>query len=226
MPTPQPTPPPTAADLTEGSWRRRIAALARLPLGEPVPAELLPALVELLAAPDSAQREAAVAAVVRAGAPAVPLLVESLTNQPPEQADSRRAMVVALGRLGALAAPAVPLLGTLLDDPWLGPCVESALAAIAEERAGRNGWVHLVVAAALMVVCVSLGWVSSGSFDPLLAAAAVVGWSVAIGLLWTRPGPAAWVVLFAVGVTVALAATVVDGVSHFFADVAAVLIPR
>src|SRR5690349_11509015 len=82
----------TVAGLTEGQWPARFEALARLPADERVPAELHGAVAGLLAAPEAEQRAAAVAAVARVGAPAVPLLLAMLADEP-HDADTRRAVV-------------------------------------------------------------------------------------------------------------------------------------
>src|SRR5207245_2898929 len=103
----------TVADLSEGDWPSRLGALARLPKEGPIPAQLHAALVGLLAAPGSGQRRFVVSLLARIGAPVVPLLLAVLTDGPSDGEDERRAVVVALGRLGPAARASVPALRKL-----------------------------------------------------------------------------------------------------------------
>lgn len=207
-----PPPPPVGpADLSEGDWPSRLAALRRLPAGSPIPPDLHPALVALLAAPEAEQRAAAVEAVARAGPPIVPLLVAALTRDPPDAAEARRAAVVALGWLGPAARPAVALLRSLASDPWLGPCVGPALAHIRPR--GRFGGAGVLVASAAAAGAATL--FASGGVAPVAAVAGVVAACVAAGVWWCRPGPAVWVL----GVGVGAAALVGGWAGGFLPDV-------
>jgi hypothetical protein len=209
----------TGAELTEGKWQARFKALARLPAGKRVPAELHAAVVGLLAAPEAEQRTAVVAVVARVGAPAVPLLLAMLADES-HDADTRRAVVVALAQLGPTAKPAAPALRELVEDPWLGPCARGALAAIAPRRS------HLPLLCAALAFAALVGALLTASPDDLgivAGAVAVVAVCVAIGIWWTRPGFAGLVWAYAVGMAVAAAVLVTGTVTGAFAEVARAL---
>ena len=140
----------TSAHLSEGTWSERFAALARVTADEPVPAELHPALVGLLAAPEADQRAGAVAVAARAGAPIVPLLLAVLADEASEP-DAQRAAVVALGRLGPSAHAAAWVLLDLVDDPRLGSCARAALDAVEPPQRGGFQLLCVVVAIAALV---------------------------------------------------------------------------
>lgn len=198
------SPPLTVADLADGDWPSRIGALARLPTDGPIPVEFHSAVVGLLNAPESQQRETVVAVVARIGAPAVPLLMGVLADGPPEGDECRRAAVVALGRIGPAAKPAMALLRELTNDAWLGVCAHAALELI--EPAPRPRWLHTLLAALLAVV-LSVAVVARPPIDGglLLAVVLVVVACLAVGVWWTRPGPVSWVMVFIVGVAVVIA---------------------
>jgi hypothetical protein len=211
--------PVTVAELTEGEWHSRCEALARLPANERVPAKLHAAVVGLLAAPEAEQRTVAVLAVARVRSPAVPLLLALLADES-QAADTRRAVVVALGQLGPVALPSVPRLVELVEDPWLGPCVRAALAAIAPRR---THFPLLCSALAFAALVGALLIASPAGFSMVAGAVAVVAVCVAIGVWWTRPGFAGLVWAVAVGMAVAAAVLVTGSTTGVFAEVARVL---
>ena len=209
----------TVAELTEGEWPARFEALARLPADERVPAGLRAAIVGLLAAPEAEQRTAAVAVVARVRTPAVPLLLAMLADEA-HDADTRRAVVVALAQLGPAARPAVPVLLELVEDPWLGPCARGALAAISP----RRSHVPLLCAAlAFAALVAALLTAPPAGFGMVAGAVAVVAVCVAIGLWWTRPGAAGLVWVLAVGFAVAAAVLITGTATGVFGEVARVL---
>jgi HEAT repeat protein len=135
----------------------RAAAFAELPIDEPVPPELHPSLIGLLAAPEAEQRAEAVAVVARAGAPIVPLLLAVLADEG-AGTDARRAAVLALGELGPSAHAAAWVLLDLADDPELGACARSALAAVEPPPRSSFPLLCAVIAMASAVgLCVALG---------------------------------------------------------------------
>jgi hypothetical protein len=223
-PTPPSPTPLTATDLTAGEWQERFAALARLPIDEPVPEEFHAALVGLLSAPKASQRAKAVSAVVRAGAPVVPLVLAVLTEVEPEGVDTRRAAVVALGQLGPAARPAVEVLRELADDPWLGACAQSALAAIEPPRSGLYLLCTTIAIAALLTVA-SLTAPANG-VGPIAVLSGFVGLCVAFGLWWTRPGAAGVVCVFVVGLALAGTVWMTGGFTNVFTELSHVLARR
>lgn len=211
--------PVTVAELTEGEWRSRFEALARLPARARVPAELHAAVVGLLAAPEAEQRAAAVAVVARIRRPAVPLLLALLADES-QAADTRRAVVVALAQLGRAAKPAVPALRELVEDPWLGPCARGALTAIAPRRT------HLPLLCATLAFAALVGALLTAppaGFGMVAGAVAVVAVCVAIGVWWTRPGFAGLVWVFAVAMAISAAVLVTGTVTGVFGELARVL---
>ncbi|QEL15570.1 HEAT repeat domain-containing protein [Limnoglobus roseus] len=200
------------AVLSKGDWLRRLDALKRASAGRGSSADPHLAAVALLAASEAEDRLAAVEAVVRIGSPVLPLLMAALAYTPAEEANVRRAVVIALGRLGPAAREALPLLRSLAGDPWLGACVHAAIARI-DSRGRVAGVVLLVAAAAVGVGVVTL--LPLGRVSPVAAAAGVVGACVVLGVLWTRPGPAA----LAWGFVVVAAAVISVGVAGGLSDV-------
>src|SRR5262249_26679047 len=123
----------------------RLAALGQLPADEPVPAELHQTLVGLLAAPEADQRAEAVAAVAPVGAPIGPLLLAVLADEASEP-DTRRAVLVALGRIGPAAHAAAWVLLDLVDDPGLGSCARAAFDAVEPQERDALPLFYVVVA--------------------------------------------------------------------------------
>ena len=205
----------TVVSLSDGDWSIRLAALSRLPADQPIPFDLIPALVGLLAAPESHQRAEVVSVVSRIGAPVVPHLIAVLKDAPPEAAEFRRAAVVALGRLGPIARPSVPLLLEAADDPWLGPCVRSALAAI--EPITRRDWPLLFCTLLVVMSFASLALARQPlNGGPEAMVVGVVGLSVAFGIWWTRPKSALGVSVFLVVIAMVMAMTAAGGVTRMF----------
>ncbi len=218
------TPTPVkVAELSEGAWPSRFAALARVSDADPVPGELHEALVGLLAAPEAEQRARAVSAVVRAGPAVVPLLTALFADGTPDDPDTRRAAVVALGRFGPAARSAVPLLRDLAGDPWHGPCARAALAAIDPPRGGFRVLGPALAGAALTAVAFAA--LPSGAAGPVAVALGVIGLSIVVGLWWTRPGAVGLVWVAAVGAAVAVAVGLwaTGGVTNVFAELARAL---
>jgi hypothetical protein len=207
----------TAEELSGGEWPARIAALDRLPTEGAVAGELHAALVGLLAAPEADQRAKAVAAVVRGGAPLVPLLVAVLEDET-RGPDARRAAVVALGRIGRPARAAAGALHALVADDWLGPPARAALAAIEPRR--PRGFPLLWAAVAGAALLSGLVTAAPSVGGPLAAALGVVGLSAAVAVWRVRPGAAGVVWLAVVLVAAAAAVWLTGGLSDVFAEVA------
>ena len=101
----------------------------------------------------------------RAGAAAVPPLLEALLH---EDADFRRAAVVTRTRPGPAAAAAVPALTVLLQDEQLRPWAAEALLAIEHQRGqgltqdlhGIYSWNSLVVLGLALVPVFGLAVIS------------------------------------------------------------------
>lgn len=224
-PIPHSPTPITAADLTAGEWRERFAALARVPVDEPVPEEFHAAVVGLLSAPKASQRAKAVSAAVRVGAPIVPHLLAVLADAAPDEIDAQRAVLDALEQLGPAALPAVEVLRELAGDPWLGACAQSALAAIDPPRYSGFQLLCAAVTVAGLLTAAFTAAPTSG-IAPVAATVGVVGWCVAIGLWWARPGAVGLVCVFAVGFATLTAVGATGGVASVFSELSHVHVRR
>ncbi|MEW6303859.1 MAG: HEAT repeat domain-containing protein [Verrucomicrobiota bacterium] len=96
---------PLIACLGDGDARVRQEAVRTLGRWRGLTADTIPALAKLL--PDQVVGPSVAAALGNLGAPAVPVLMQALTNAPPATA---QAIIGALGRIGPDAAEAAPLL--------------------------------------------------------------------------------------------------------------------
>jgi HEAT repeat protein len=107
---------------------------AQAPSGGSRP-EAIPDLVAQLRSRDWQVRNTAQAALAKAGAPAVPALMEVLRTEKSEEA--RQSAAAALGAIGPDARAATPLLVEALSDPDTGYAAAEALVALKADVAGE-----------------------------------------------------------------------------------------
>lgn len=199
---PEPDPVPQLIRLFETGRPsdRRHAAREFGRLGAGV-ALLVPALMDA----DTELRPVASEALVKIGVPAVTPLVESLLNP---DLDHRRAVLITLGKMGPVAAPAIPVLTSALADPALGQWAAQAIDKIqagslpsVAARAKRTFPLALVMtclgAGLLLVIWLGV-WASqtmssqtSGLIAKIGTAIAILGGgigSVMCGSRWGRGG--------------------------------------
>lgn len=199
---------PTLAGLTHREWQNRVAAVQRAAAAGKASSDPHLSLVALLADPAAEQRLAAVDAVSWIGAPIVPLLIAALAYIPPVEADARRAVAVAIGRIGPPARAALPLLQALANDPGLGDCVRSAIARIDVRRRWAAMAVGLALTAVAAGVTALMSLLPAGGVSPVTLGVPLVAVCVAVGVWWARPGPAA----LAWGLSVFAAVVIAAGV--------------
>lgn len=170
----------------QGKRPQRWQALCALQELGPEAAPALPDLIAALSDADLGFRTHTVLALVGIGADAVSPLLEALAT--PDE-DLRKAIVVTLGRLGPQAAPAVPALTALLDEP--------ALATVARQALGRMQRSKTVELVPHFRKTFLLAFISSASGALLVGLLVLLGWSGEAG----RPsGPVAAAVAVALGV--------------------------
>ncbi|MDF1665496.1 MAG: HEAT repeat domain-containing protein [Planctomycetota bacterium] len=130
------------------SWYCRAEAAKALGAIGPASAPAVPALIKCLKTRDSEFLPHGVEALGDIGpkaAAAVPALIEILITKPPIMIDTfdtiqykwpmspskaKIAAIVALGKIGPAAAPAIPKLVAFLSNPWTGEATISALGKI------------------------------------------------------------------------------------------------
>lgn len=118
--------------LRSGDHNARRAALRLLRWIEQPSEEVILPLVGLLEVDDLGQRMEAAATLERIGETSVPVLAGALATAGP---DTRKALIVILGRIGPDAAAAIPDLLQYAEDEWLGTWVSEALARIQTQPA-------------------------------------------------------------------------------------------